>query len=376
MDSFDDIVVGTGILGLAHAWRLHARGRRVLVVERGARAQGASIRNFGMIWPMGQPAGERLDTALRSRALWLEAATSAGLWHDPCGSLHVVHHADEEAVLREFAATAPDLGYQAQLISVDEATARCPRLRPDGIRAALYSQTEVNVDPRQAVAGLAAWLQTLGVSFRFQTAVVTTADGIVETTQGTWRADHVWICTGDDFSGPAAVGASNEPLVQTKLQMLAVATATPDAPLGAMLAAGLTLAHYDAFATCPSLPALRASLAARYPFAVAHGIHVMVSRNSIGELILGDSHIYGADIGPFDRADIDDEILRLLRSFVNLEDAHITRRWHGTYAKHRHSPWLVRDLDARTTLVTGVGGAGMTLSFGLADRTVAERLAG
>src|ERR1700743_2825343 len=99
----DIAVIGGGILGLAHAYVFARAGKRVALFERSTRARGASVRNFGMIWPLGQHAGEMRDLALRSRRMWLEALEAARLSYRPVGSLHVAYHDDEAGLLREVA---------------------------------------------------------------------------------------------------------------------------------------------------------------------------------------------------------------------------------------------------------------------------------
>ena len=92
--------VGAGIAGLADTWTAARKGWSVVMFDRHRQAQRSSVRNFGMIWPIGQPAGELRDTALHSRHRWLELSQAAGLWATTCGSLHLAYREDELSVLQ------------------------------------------------------------------------------------------------------------------------------------------------------------------------------------------------------------------------------------------------------------------------------------
>jgi glycine/D-amino acid oxidase-like deaminating enzyme len=67
-------------------------------------------------------------------------------------------------------------------------------------------------------------------------------------------------------------------------------------------------------------------------------------------------------------------ILDYLRTFLVVPDLRLAARWHGIYVKHSTEPYLVLSPAPRVVAVVGVGGAGMTLSFGVAERVVADQL--
>ncbi len=372
---YDVAVVGAGVLGLAHAYQLARRGLRVVVFERSPRAQGASVRNFGMIWPIGQPAGPLYQLARRSREIWLEVVRSAGLWHDPCGSLHLAYHDDEAQVLREFLRETAEPDRVCEILSGSEVAARFPAVRVVGLKAALFSPIEVTVDPRQIIAELPAWLsREHGVDFQFDTAVRGYDASRVFTTRGEVAATRLVICTGADFRDLAPEAFADSGLIACKLQMMRSQPYGERFRIGTMLAAGLTLKHYQSFKHCPTLPALIRRLDAEFPEYVRYGIHVLVSQNGQGELILGDSHEYGDAIEPFDKSHVDELILAYLRRFLVVADLAIEARWHGVYVKHPVEPYVVARPASQVLAVTGVGGAGMTLSFGLAEQLIAQFL--
>ena len=72
-------VIGAGIVGLALARQLIAVAPPSRVyIEADSPPQGASIRNFGTIWPVGQPPGARRTMAMRSLGIWRDVGRGDG----------------------------------------------------------------------------------------------------------------------------------------------------------------------------------------------------------------------------------------------------------------------------------------------------------
>jgi FAD dependent oxidoreductase TIGR03364 len=370
---YDVAIAGAGIIGLAHAYHLAKRGLRVVVFERQARAQGASVRNFGMIWPIGQPPGPLYDLARRSLEHWLDVLQASGVWHERAGSLHLAHHDDEAQVLREFVAQA-GATCSCSLLSPAQIAERFPAIASTDLRCGMWSPVETTVDPRQVIARLPDWLsRTLGVDFVFGSPVLGYDRPTLLAAGQEWKADRLLVCAGADFRELAPHAFASAGLVACKLQMMR-SQPYADFRVGTMLAAGLTLRHYRSFAACPTLPRLIERLDRELPEYGRHGIHVLLSQHESGELTIGDSHEYGAAIEPFDKPEIDELVLRYLRKMIRVPDLRIAQRWHGIYVKHPTEPFIIADPRPGMRVVNGVGGNGMTLSFGIAERVVADWL--
>lgn len=363
-------VVGGGILGLAHAYLLMRRGHRVALFERGPKASGASIRNFGMIWPVGQPAGEMHSIAMSSREIWLEALAQARLPFLNTGSLHVAYQQDEVDVLREFAEIGPAAGYACEWLDRENVLQRSNAVNAKGLLGGVWSGTELTVDPRRIVAGLAEYLQAMGVEIHFSTAIRRIDLPVIESAAGQWNADAAIVCSGDDFETLFPETFAGSGLTRCKLQMMRTVPQPGGWQLGPALAAGLTLRFYKSFKICSTLARLQERVAREKPEYERWAIHVLASQTADGAITLGDSHEYGPVVDIFDKPEIDDLILREAKTFLHLPDSRIAQRWHGVYSMHPTEAVFEAEPAKGVRIVTAPGGSGMTLSFGLALRTM------
>lgn len=361
----DLIIIGAGIVGLAHAALALDRGRKVTVIERDERAVGASIRNFGHCCITAQ-SGELYDLAQSARTHWLDFSARAGFWASEAGAVVVARTDVELAVLRELARVR-EAG-QVSLLSATEVT---DHLASDGstpdpaILGGAFLRDDLRVDPRTTVARLAAWLESQGVTFLWRTSATGFDDGAVHTSRGTVYGIRTVVCVGHDVDYLFPDEAAEHIIERCTLQM-ARAAEPQGLDLGPAILTATSMLRYDAFTEMPSADELRATTS---PELQGIGANVMFTQRPDGTLILGDSHAYRHTPAPFLAENTTDLLNQEIGGLLGV-GLDVIERWQGIYASSPNGPLFVREVRPGVTAVTVTSGVGMTVSFGLAERTL------
>ena len=364
----DIAIVGGGIAGLAHAYQAARRGLSVVLFERDSTAQGASVRNFGMIMPLGATPGVTFDQATRSLNHWKWLAAEMGVWHNPCGALMVAYHQDEMLAMRELAASDNGRDYNCSWLDGAAAARKCTQVETDGLLGGLWTPSVMVVDPREIMTSFPEWLaERYSVVLRYGTEVTSMAGPVVETTTENWQAERIIVCPGTalDILYPEYLSTSS--LTYCKLQMMRT-VAQPDGwKLGPVVLSGLSLRHYPVFKDCEATSLVANRIAQETPELDRWGIHLMVAQNGRNELIIGDSHEYSAIPQWRDNQTIDSLLLEQLQRFLTPASLVMDQRWYGVYTKHSTANALILSPEPNVRIITGLGGLGMTLSLALAD---------
>ncbi len=361
------LVVGGGILGTWHALELCRRGYSVQHLEADAAPQGASVRNFGLIWVSGRRRGAELDAAQRSRHRWEEVgADILAIGFRPTGSLTLARNDGERKVMEEFAHHDDAALRSTTYLGPEEVIARNPAVRGD-IAGGLYCAEDAVVEPRLALGALRSYMLARG-SYAFhpgRSVVRLEERGLVDVTGVRWEADLVIVATGAAFGQLEGTEELSGRLRRVRLQMME--TLPFAGTLTTSLADADTLRYYPAYDVVP-----RDALGTQNAVSAAHHLQLLVVQRHDGGLTVGDTHAYDE---PFDFALSEDPSLELLsraQALLGVPLPAVARRWEGTYAQCTDGDVCAREeVSPGVWVVNGPGGRGMTCAPAIAADTLA-----
>ncbi len=366
---FDLAVVGAGILGLSCARAAARKGLRVVVIDRDAQANGASVRNFGFITVTGQERGETWERARRTCAIWQEVAREAGIPILQRGLWLTTRRPEALPLLEAFLRT--EMGEGCELLSRAAAQARCPELGGSDLQAVLHSAVDVRVESRAAIPRIAAWLaERFGVVFLRETTALSVEPPRLTTSRGVIEAGAVVVCPGDDLAGLFPRQIANYGVARCKLQMLRLAS--PGLRLPGPIMSDLGLLRYRGYAVLPEAAALRARLEAEQGEYLERGIHLIAVQSADGSLIVGDSHVYAATPDPFADERVDRLILEEFSAATGLPAPAVLERWTGTYSSCAERAMFIDAPAPAVRIAMVTSGSGASTGFAIGEEVIAD----
>lgn len=368
---FDVCVVGMGVVGLGQALAALKRGHKVAIIGQEWETHGSSVLNFGFPCPVGQPAGPRLEAALTARKIWFELLKDTKATLRDCGSILSVQTDAELAVIEGFQPKSKDMGYDTKLLSAKEATAMSSILRKDTCKGGIYSSTEFNIDPRQAIPIVLARAVERGAKpFRSAAREFEDERTLVLNDGTRIVANRFILCEGKEPRKlfPKVFIDQGDKLRLCKLHMYK-RTAPKGFDMGPMLWCGLSLPFYPAWEKLPGSDKVLAEMNARDPEIWKHGIHLFLSQDMDGNLVLGDSHHYGDDaLNNYLHEQVYRIIQREFDHAFHLPAGEVYERWPGHYYKRMKGAFFCHDVAPSIRIVNGFGGQGLTLGLGVAEQ--------
>ncbi|AII07488.1 TIGR03364 family FAD-dependent oxidoreductase [Rhodococcus opacus] len=358
---YDVVVVGAGIVGLAHAYHAHSRGLSVAVIDHADRVAGASVQNFGHACITAQ-SGVARDYARAGREHWLDLARKAGFWSAESGTYCVARHDDELAVMTEFADVRGPA--EVELLSRDRILGALP-IAGDRVVGGMYMADDLQVNPREAAPTIAQWLEASGVDFFWRTAATGFGTGVVHTSRGDLHAGTVFVTVNYDIDRLFPEPAERGGLLRCRLHMMR-ARMPLSAPLPAPLFTGWSLVRYSGFENLPATAAVAARLREEYPDYVDLDLHQMYTPQPDGSILLGDTHIREISAEPFQSEKGFEVLIGEAAALFGVSDVTVTERWQGVYSSAPDSEFLIEEPIDGVHIVTVTTGIGMTTSMGLA----------
>jgi glycine/D-amino acid oxidase-like deaminating enzyme len=197
----DVAIIGGGIIGVAAAWHLAKRGRKVLICEKGRVAGEQSSRNWGWVRVNGRDDAE-VPIAIESLRYWEELSSEIGeeIGFERRGILEFAETESEMAFFERWINVARENNLDTQLLTSEKAAQLFPDARGKWL-GAMMTPSDGRAEPFTAVPAIARKAQSLGVSI-IENCAVRTIDiengrvaGVI-TEKGRVRASAVLCAAG------------------------------------------------------------------------------------------------------------------------------------------------------------------------------------
>ena len=227
----DALIIGGGIAGASAAYHLASRGRRVVLLDRGEIASGASGVNAGAIDSVGWGETRDLHAHLTAGSVELFETVQTDLGEDiefrRSGALQAIHTPEQYDFTRDRVAALRARGHVVELLTIREARSLEPALSPT-LLGAMYSPLRSQADPGRATRAFAALAERAGARILTHHEVTgitprPAAGYTVRTAQGDVVAGAVVIAAGAWCGRIGAMLDLDIPIVPVRGQMWATA---------------------------------------------------------------------------------------------------------------------------------------------------------
>ena len=193
------VIVGGGIMGVALAWHLAARGwRDVVLLEKNELTAGSTWHAAGLCTHFAHNATvmEMRAASVRLYRDVLPAESGESVGFHPCGALRITRSAERMAEFRHVQGLGEFMGHEFRILGPEELAGVYPLARTDGLLGAIHEPDDGHVDPTLATNALAAGARSRGVEIRRREpvrAIERDASGtwVVHTGRGAIRSEHL-----------------------------------------------------------------------------------------------------------------------------------------------------------------------------------------
>ncbi|QQK77556.1 glycine oxidase ThiO [Salicibibacter cibarius] len=211
-ESYDLIIVGAGIIGLAIAYYGTRAGLKTLILDRGNAAKGTTSAAAGMLGVQVelQSRTPLYPLAKKSRQLYAQLAeelmeqTGTSIGRTVSGAIKPAFSPEEWKKLTEIERWQTAAGESVQCLTAAQLYEHLPFLA-DGATGALYFPEEAHVEPVQTAAAFRQAAVLQGAELKTYTGVCSLlqngdqCEGVMSTSGEEFYGEHVVLATGPDL---------------------------------------------------------------------------------------------------------------------------------------------------------------------------------